>query len=450
MDRTAPERIPPHLRVLLGANFVSEVGSGLTLPFLLIYLHDVRHIPLGIAGLLIGGASIVSVPIGPATGVLVDRLGPRAICVASALLNTVGAASLVLVRGPVSAIPVMLLYGLANGSTWPSWTALFAVMVADERLRPRVFARNFQLLNLGLGIGSVVAAAIVRTSAPSSFVLVYLLDGVTFLAIVVALVLLPARIFRLPVHHADDTPAHPRGGYREVFSDRRFVRYLVSMFFLAFAGYAAVNAGLVGYATTVVLAKPYVIAWAFAANTGLIVLLQPLALRLVGRMRRTTALSVCAGFFATAWGVLALSGRFSHSVTGDALVVAMFGVFALGEVLLSPVGGPLVTMMARPSLQGRYNATASSVFTLTNVLGPAFAGAMLGARLGDAYLGVLVLCCAGAVAGFRWMRRSLSPALDNSPSARPPGGPGDGGGGEDEGEVPLVAPGLATPGAAPT
>ncbi|MGA8296513.1 MAG: hypothetical protein WB770_05675 [Acidimicrobiales bacterium] len=49
------ERIPRHLRALLAANFVSVLGSGLTMPFLLIYLHQVRGISLGIAGLLIGG-----------------------------------------------------------------------------------------------------------------------------------------------------------------------------------------------------------------------------------------------------------------------------------------------------------------------------------------------------------------------------------------------------------
>ena len=136
-------------------------------------------------------------------------------------------------------------------------------------------------------------------------------------------------------------------------------------------------------------------------------------------MRRSTALSICALFFATSWIVLGISGVFPRTSTGNDLVIAMFFVFALGEVLLSPVGGPLVSMMARPGLQGRYMATSSSIFTLSNVLGPAIAGAMLGAGLGDAYLGILVGCCAAAVIGFQWMRRTLSPEIDNAPSFRP-------------------------------
>ena len=58
-------RLPGTLRVLLAASFVSAIGSGLTLPFLVIYLHQVRHIPLGISGLLIGGVAVLALPVSP-------------------------------------------------------------------------------------------------------------------------------------------------------------------------------------------------------------------------------------------------------------------------------------------------------------------------------------------------------------------------------------------------
>jgi MFS family permease len=408
------ERIPRHIRALLAANFVSVLGSGLTLPFLLIYLHQVRGISLGIAGLLIGGTSVVSVPIGPMTGILVDRIGPRFVCVSALVLEALGTLGLILVHSPISALPVMVVYGFANGATWPSWQALFAVLVPDEHLRPRVFARSFQLLNLGLGSGAVVAGSIVHVSDPGSFVRIYLIDGLTYAAVVVALIVMPAWAFVRPAASEHSAPEHPKGGYRAVFADRRFVRYLVATALMMFAGYAAVQTGFVGYATTVIHSGPSVIAWAFAVNTGLIVVLQPFALRLVARMRRSAALSSCAALFGLSWIVLAIGGLFPRTFTGSALVVTMFGVFSLGEVLLAPVGGPIVTMMARPELQGRYSATASSVITLMNVLCPAFAGALLGAGLGQVFLGVLIGCCAAAIAAFAWMRESLSPEIDNA------------------------------------
>jgi Na+/melibiose symporter-like transporter len=412
------ERIPRHIRILLAANFVSVLGSGLTLPFLLIYLHEVRHIALGITGLLIGGTAVVGIPVGPATGVLVDRFGPRVVCASALVLDAIGALGLISVHSPLSALPVMFVYGLANGSTWPAWNALFAVMVEDEHLRPRVFARNFQMLNLGLGLGSVIAGLVVHVSHPRSFELIYLIDGATYFSIVAALVLLPASAFARSHQQEHSQTEVSTGGYREVLADRRFIRYLVASGLMMFAGYAAVDTGLVGYATVVIHVGPRVIAVAFAVNTGLIVAIQPIALRLVGRMRRSTALSICAAFFGTSWVILAIGGVFPRSLLGGGLTIAMFGVFALGEVLLAPVGGPLVTMMARTELQGRYSATSSSVYTVTSALCRALAGALLGAGLGDVFLGILVGCCVASMFGFAWMARLLSPAIDNVRSVR--------------------------------
>lgn len=329
-------------------------------------------------------------------------------------LDAIGAATLALVHSPVSAAPVLVVYGLGMGGTWPAWGALFAVVVHDENLRPRVFARSFQLLNLGLGTGAVIAGIIVRVSHPSSFELIYLIDGATYLVTVCALIALPKSAFALPPHLREAEPTHPRGGYREVLADKRFLRYLVAISLLTFAGYGALNAGFVGYATVVVHVRPSVIAWAFAVNTALIVGLQPLALRLVGRMRRSSALSLCAIFFGASWVVLGIAGLFPRGELGAGLVVAMFAVFSLGEVLFSPVNGPIVSMMARRGLQGRYNATSSSVWTVANLLSPVLAGTMLGARLGDAYLALLIASCAVSIIAFRWMRGILSPEVDNA------------------------------------
>ena len=423
--------------MLLAANLVSSLGSGLTMPFLLVYLHDVRHIPLGTTGLLIGAAALVGVPAGPLTGALVDRFGPRRMCATTVAVAAVGTLGLVLVHDPLSALPVLAVYGVGQGALWPTWNALFAVMVPDEALRPRVFARSFQLLNLGLGAGAMVAGAVVHVSDPSSFTVIYLIDGATTLALVAGLLAVPEHRERTVPPSTGDDLADPaatastgqgrsassrsggsrgspgRGGYRQVLADRRFRRYLLANLFLAFCGYSAIEAGLVGYATHVVHSPPYVVSWAFGLNTGLIVVAQPLGLRLVHAMRRTTALMICAGTFGASWAVLLCGGLFPRSATGNALVVAMFGVFSLGEVLLSPVGGPLVTMLATPALQGRYSATASTVYAGLNVVGPSIAGVLLGSGLGTAYLAVLMGASAVAVAGFVSLRRVLAPAIDN-------------------------------------
>jgi MFS family permease len=334
----------------------------------------------------------------------------------------------------------MALFGLGSGMAYPAWFALLSVVSKDESARPRMFALNFQLLNLGLGIGAFIAGLAVHVANPTSFVAIYLGDAGTTMLVVIVLAVLPARAFAVEREPAamvagrgqragDRTPGvparepadggesagRPGGGYRQVLSDRRMLRFLVSTTVLAIAGYGAINAGVVGFATTVVHVTPRTISLAFAANTAFIVVAQPLGLRFVLLMRRTTALSLVAVFFAASWVMLGVAGFWPRSLAGDGITIGMFVVFAAGEILLSPVQGPLVNEFAPPELRGRYNAAATTVYSLASVISPAVAGIMLGAALGPEYLALLVGCCLASVFGFRWLRASLSLDEDQAP-----------------------------------
>jgi MFS family permease len=411
------------MRALLAAIFVSAVGTGLTLPFLVIYLHQVRHISLAATGLLIGGMSVLALPIAPVSGALVDRYGPRIVMMTAMSIEGAGIASLALVRDVASAIPLLVVYGIGQAAVWPTWNALIGVMVEDPDLRPLAFARNFQLLNLGIGAGSIIAGVVVRVHHPDSFVTVYLVDGATNLAIVGALALLPRRAFQTHPSRPAKLAAGSAGdgarqGYRTLFDDRAFRRYVLTIIVMMSAGYAAINTAYVGFATTVVGTGPSAIAIAFAFNTTFIVVAQPLALRLSERTRRTTALALVATAFGASWIVLALGGLWPGSAVGVGLVVATLVVFAVGEVLLSPVNGPLVNDLAPEHLRGRYFAASATCFTVAAIVSPALSGVMLGAGLGYPLLGLFVVACGGAVASARWLRSSLTPEQDNAREVR--------------------------------
>ena len=171
-------------------------GGGLTLPFLVIYLHQVRHIPLGISGLLIGGVAVLALPVTPWAGALVDRFGARGVLLVALILEGLGVG----VAGDACTAPCRLsrrcsssVIGQAAG--WPTWNALLGVMIDDDTISRLAFARNFQLLNLGLGIGAVIGGLVVHVRDPGTFVAIYLFDGTSNLAVVAALALLPRRAF---------------------------------------------------------------------------------------------------------------------------------------------------------------------------------------------------------------------------------------------------------------
>ena len=71
---SAPARSVTTLQV---GGLVNAFGNGITLPFLFVYLHEVRGIGLGIVGLIVGAHALVSIVAGPVIGILTDRLGGR-------------------------------------------------------------------------------------------------------------------------------------------------------------------------------------------------------------------------------------------------------------------------------------------------------------------------------------------------------------------------------------
>jgi MFS family permease len=77
--RSLDPQLPRTVQTLQLGGLVSAFGNGMLIPFLLIYLHNVRDIGLGVAGLIVGVNAIVGVVAGPVSGSLVDRFGGRRI-----------------------------------------------------------------------------------------------------------------------------------------------------------------------------------------------------------------------------------------------------------------------------------------------------------------------------------------------------------------------------------
>jgi len=69
--------LPRSVQILQVGGLLNALGNGLVLPFLFIYLHEVRDMSPAVSGLIVGTNSAVSIVAGPAYGALIDRIGPR-------------------------------------------------------------------------------------------------------------------------------------------------------------------------------------------------------------------------------------------------------------------------------------------------------------------------------------------------------------------------------------
>ncbi|MET8232910.1 MFS transporter [Micromonospora sp. NPDC005298] len=416
LRRALPRR--SEARRLLVGTLLSAIGRGLTLPFLFIYLTDVRGLTDARAGLAIGWYGAVTLVLSPLGGTLIDRFGARRVVLPCLLIEAVGTGSLALVDSSASAFAVMTVIAVGSSAIWSGQNTILASLT-DDGERQRVFGLNFALLNLGIGIGGMTSGAIVDTARPVTFQAVYLLDAVSYLMPALILLTLPAVGHRLGAGRAAGQPSP--GGYLTVLRDRPFRRLVIFGLILTTCGYAQIEVGFAAYAVRVVEVSPRVVAWALAANTVTIVLAQLLVLRRIEGRSRTAALALVGTVFAAAWLVLGAGGLISteSAVLAALCVVACSAIFGFGETMLSPMMPALTNALATDELRGRYNAMSSMIFGISGVIGPVTAGPLLAAANGRVWVATVVGGCLVASLVALSLRRLLTPAQDGRVTPSP-------------------------------
>jgi MFS family permease len=90
-------------------------------------------------------------------------------------------------------------------------------------------------------------------------------------------------------------------------------------------------------------------------------------------------------------------------------------VFAIGEMIQSPLMPAIVNDLAEPHLRGRYNAAVSWSWAIGNVIGPVVGGTVLGARAHTLWIGLgLAGCAVGALVAQRL--EAVLPTAANRPT----------------------------------
>lgn len=415
--RTFWSALPTEGRWLLSTVAIQTLGRGMTLPFTIIYLHEVRGFELGVSGALMSLIAITGLLVTGPSGTLIDRYGAHRVLIVGLLAMIIGCTLLAFATHPVVAAVAVVLIGVNFGVSWPGFNALIASVV-DGEVRQQYFGVNFALVNLGIGVGGVIGGFFVNVEDPATFTTIFLIDAASSL-IPLALLLGPLRRVRT---HSDgpDDDADDAIGYRQILR-RPAVLWLTLLTFLAmFIGYGQMEAGFPAFARQVAEVSTRVVGLAFAVNTLVIVLLQFAVLRLITGRRRTRVMQVMAVIWALSWLVLGAAGLLPDSLVAAIGVLAFMGIFAFGETMLQPTVPAIYNDLASDRMRGRYNAINSAAFQGGAITGPLVAGLLLGAGLDAWFIGVMVAGSLAVGALALALERVVPPAANGVLSA-PPG-----------------------------
>jgi len=361
--RSLDPQLPRDIWVLQVGGLVNAFGNGIVLPFLIIYLHNVRGIPLGIAGLVAATNSVCGFASGFAAGTLSDRIGPRRVLMAALCVMALAMALFPLVHDAWQAFLLYGLSGLGSGSFWPSQSTLISGLAPRGR-RHSAFATQRLTMNLGLALGGLAGGAI----AAHSFTALFLLDAATFLGYVVVLARLPE-----PALH----PERGAGGYLDVIRNRVFVSYVALNALVIATSIAAWVELLPPFAKNQGHVSSQGIGVLWAVDSIVVVVAQLPAAKLVEGRRRMRGLALMSFVFAAALLGFDAAGYWTSGWIAAGVLSAITVVFAAGECLHGTIHAPLVADLAPPRLVGRYLAFSSQSWQIGWILGPAGGGLML-------------------------------------------------------------------------
>ena len=360
-------RLPRDVYVLEAGALVNAFGNGVVLPFLLIYLHDVRGIPFGLAGSAAAVQSVAALASGFLGGTLSDRLGPKRVLLGALLVMTVAFGLMPLIRSALDAFLIYSLWGIGSGSFWPSQSAMLAGLTPAGKRAP-AYGLQRLAMNVGVALGGVAAGSIAVVGDPGSFTVLFAIDCVTFLAYFAVL----TRV-RAPELHSE----HAGGSWREVLQDRVFTRFTLLNAAFMTAGISLAVEILPAFGKNVAHINEREVGVVFAMDSVAIVLFQLPVVKLAEGRSRMRGLALMGVLWAGSLLGIGAAGAWTSATAAFVIFAGAMLVFAVGECLHGAIQAPLSVDLAPPRLVGRYLAASSISWQIGWIVGPAAGGFLL-------------------------------------------------------------------------
>ncbi len=399
----------PLRRVQLG-NALSAFGSGFTMPYIFVYVDQVRGLGSLAAGMVFTLFALAALFVLPFAGRGIDRYGPRPVLLVGAGLAAVGAFAVGQASSTAGLLAASFLFGGGVTTCQPA-LATMIVRCSTPKTRSHAFALQFTLVNLGMGVGALVGGQIVDVADPASLTRLFTIEALTFLGL--AAVTGSARIpAAAPVAVPD---AGSPSALRTLLADKAMVRLCLLAGLVFFTCYGQFESGVAAFATDTVRTPPATLGLAMGANAVVIVALQMFMVRITARRRRTTAIAATAVVWLGAWGMALLAGLIrGDQMAATVAIISVYALFGAGESMLAPTLGPMVADLAPARWLGTYNSAYSLVKQLAIAIGPAVGVLLVGSGTWPLYLAAMTGCTLLIIVLALRLRRYLTPAQDNA------------------------------------
>jgi MFS family permease len=362
---------------MLPAVAIDTVGVGLFLPLSLLYFKFTTDVPIRQVGLAMSIATFVAMPTGLLGGMLVDRIGERAIMVGNNILSAIGYSLYIFADGTALIFIGTLLIGVANRAYWACWPP-YVTRIAGREGFHQWFAFLEATKSACMAAGAFAGGLILASGADAS--------GARFIVVcnVVTSLVAAALFSRQPVITNDaSADSHQAATERpptwlSLLRQRRYLLPLVAQSFAAPTWLLA----------SVALPVHYVVSWGlpgwlpsvlFAVGNVLIFVAQTPAAHTLRYWPKERIIAVSTGCVCASMVLLttvdAWHDRPKAVADGTTIIVAI--IIATAYLLYTPAAYAISMGTANDRTRGRAAAMFDVGTAVAAAAGPAVMGALV-------------------------------------------------------------------------
>jgi MFS family permease len=379
-------------RGLVAAMAVDSLGSGLFLPFGILYFLRATDLPLAVVGGSLTAAQLLTLFFPLALAPLIDRWGPKNVVVIGNIISACSYAGYVFVDNQPELLLAALAASIGNVTFWTATRALIG-QVIEPGGRRGWFALQTAVRNAGYGVGGLLGAVAVGFNGLTTLHAIVIADALSFAAAATLFwrwrAAPPAGATGAPTA-APDTAAQRKTSYRTILTDPSWWSVIgVNLVFVLCS--ITLDVLLAVYLVKDLHQPAWLAGLLYALNTFLIVAAQTM---ITSRTRdQPTARVLYVGAlgwiasFTLLWALLIMP----RAAAPPVLVVAVV-IYTAAQLLQGPAINALAVDLAPRDAPGRHMAVFQLSWNAGISLAPAILTGLLTLGAGWPWIMLIALC----------------------------------------------------------
>jgi hypothetical protein len=348
----------------LAAMVVDAMGSGMWIPFSLLFFTYGRGMRIAEAGAALTTGSLVSLLAGGLlAGTIVDRIGAFRSAALSALTRAVAFPCYLAGHGFAWVATIAVAVSFADRLFWAGHGEMVSAVAESEEARVGLFSLLNALRNIGLGVGALTASlgAWAEHGSGIFWTIIILVNASSY-----AISGIPLWRLRRLDHVGTDNEDSGMSRYRDMFTQYRFLLFVAAAAVLALAD-VAFDSMLPVYLLSVGLSA-WVPPIAYLMSCVLIPCSAPLASAVGRRMGGLNALAMAAALVAFAY--VALTAIAVCTVGSAPLLAVAVTLFSVATALMGATAVNVMLSFAPAGRSGRHAAVYQFSWGIVSAIGP--------------------------------------------------------------------------------